>query len=302
MTTNEAKEIPIDEILLRLGFVHERERRSGDELWYLSPFREEKTPSFKVTVSKNLFYDFGEGKGGNALDLVIGLLSTDVKGALDWLGQMRGEVVNEKPEVFRRKPVRNRENEDNPLVLVKVKSLENTALIDYLKSRCIDIKIARKYAAEVYYENTRNNKRYFGVGFRNLSEGYAVRNKYCKSLVGESNISFLEGDLEDGRLDVFEGFCDFLSHRSINRYFPDNDAIVLNSTSHFKKAVELINGRHYTEITLWHDNDDAGRKLLEAFQQEFAELMYIRSQAHLYQEHNDLNAYWKHLQEEMARV
>ena len=31
--------------------------------WFLSPFRNEKTASFKVDISTNRFYDFGEGFG-----------------------------------------------------------------------------------------------------------------------------------------------------------------------------------------------------------------------------------------------
>jgi hypothetical protein len=40
-----------------------------DQGWYLSPFRNEATPSFKVNQSANLWYDFGEGKGGTVIVL-----------------------------------------------------------------------------------------------------------------------------------------------------------------------------------------------------------------------------------------
>ena len=40
--------IPIEEFLSRLG--HEPVRRHGDECWYLSPSREERTPSFHVNT------------------------------------------------------------------------------------------------------------------------------------------------------------------------------------------------------------------------------------------------------------
>mgnify|MGYP002235078562 CR=1 FL=1 len=35
-----------------LGFSPVREQ--GDSLWYRSPFRQERTPSFKVSLSRNL--------------------------------------------------------------------------------------------------------------------------------------------------------------------------------------------------------------------------------------------------------
>ena len=48
------------------------ERRSDDDWWYCSPFRSEKTPSFHITRSKQLWKDFGGGvgKGGDVFDLV----------------------------------------------------------------------------------------------------------------------------------------------------------------------------------------------------------------------------------------
>ena len=38
---------------------------------YLSPLREEHTPSFKVDYEQNLWYDFGLGEGGSIIDLVM---------------------------------------------------------------------------------------------------------------------------------------------------------------------------------------------------------------------------------------
>lgn len=38
--------------LRRMGF--NPVKQQGDSIWYCSPFREEKTPSFKVSASRNL--------------------------------------------------------------------------------------------------------------------------------------------------------------------------------------------------------------------------------------------------------
>ena len=50
------RQIPIADFLRRLG--HEPTRRSGNELWYSAPYRSERTPSFRVNVEKNVWYDF----------------------------------------------------------------------------------------------------------------------------------------------------------------------------------------------------------------------------------------------------
>ena len=39
------------------------EEKNG-EYWALSPFKEEKTPSFSVNTEKQRFYDFSSGAGG----------------------------------------------------------------------------------------------------------------------------------------------------------------------------------------------------------------------------------------------
>ena len=59
--------IPIEEFLSRLG--QEPVRRHGDECWYLSPCREERTPSFHVNTRKGVWHDFGTGHGGDIFTL-----------------------------------------------------------------------------------------------------------------------------------------------------------------------------------------------------------------------------------------
>ena len=67
MNTNEAKQIRIEEYLHSLGY--DPVRKQGDSLWYKSPFRNEREPSFKVNTERNLWYDFGAGRGGNIIAL-----------------------------------------------------------------------------------------------------------------------------------------------------------------------------------------------------------------------------------------
>lgn len=75
MNTNEAKRIRIEEYLHTLGY--NPVRRQGDSLWYKSPFRDEQEPSFKVNMERNLWYDFGAGRGGNIIALARELYASD---------------------------------------------------------------------------------------------------------------------------------------------------------------------------------------------------------------------------------
>ena len=67
MDIAEMRQIPIADFLRRLG--HEPTRRSGNELWYSAPYRSERTPSFRVNVEKNVWYDFGLGIGGGKVHI-----------------------------------------------------------------------------------------------------------------------------------------------------------------------------------------------------------------------------------------
>ncbi|MEG1563850.1 MAG: CHC2 zinc finger domain-containing protein [Bacteroides sp.] len=68
-------ETPISEIIEQVNiadyigqYVELFER--GGELWGLSPFKDEKTPSFSIRPEQNVFWDFSSGKGGNVIDFI----------------------------------------------------------------------------------------------------------------------------------------------------------------------------------------------------------------------------------------
>ena len=67
MNIQEAKNIRLVDFLA--GFGHELVIQRGNSIWYKSPFRTEKEASFKVDLHKELWYDFGLGKGGDIITL-----------------------------------------------------------------------------------------------------------------------------------------------------------------------------------------------------------------------------------------
>ena len=46
-------------------------KKRGKNYFGLSPFRSETKPSFSVAPDKNMWYDFGSGQGGNAVDASV---------------------------------------------------------------------------------------------------------------------------------------------------------------------------------------------------------------------------------------
>ena len=67
MNIKEAKQIRLVEYLRIIG--HSPVNARGCQYWYLSPLREERTPSFKVKDNLNEWYDFGLSAGGDIIEL-----------------------------------------------------------------------------------------------------------------------------------------------------------------------------------------------------------------------------------------
>jgi DNA primase len=85
LSIEEARQIDITDYLSRLGYQPTKVRNY--DYWYLSPLRIEKTPSFKVNKKLNVWFDFGEGKGGNLIDFAIQYFKCSVSEVLTRLSQ-----------------------------------------------------------------------------------------------------------------------------------------------------------------------------------------------------------------------
>ena len=65
-------------------------KRSGRNLKALSPFGNEKTPSFMVSPEKQIWHDFSTGRGGNMFSFVMEMEGVDFRGSLDILARKAG--------------------------------------------------------------------------------------------------------------------------------------------------------------------------------------------------------------------
>ena len=75
MTIEEAKQVRIVDFLAQLG--HHAQYIKSDQYWYLSPLRDEQSPSFKVNDRLNEWYDFGAATGGDLVELGKYLYQTE---------------------------------------------------------------------------------------------------------------------------------------------------------------------------------------------------------------------------------
>ncbi len=75
-------------------------KRSGRNWRGLSPFTNERTPSFMVSPEKQIWHDFSSGKGGNIFSFVMEMEGLDFKGALELLARK----ANVDLDQFRQNP------------------------------------------------------------------------------------------------------------------------------------------------------------------------------------------------------
>ena len=248
---------------------------------YLSPLREEHSPSFKVDYMQNLWYDFGLGTGGSIIDLIMRLEQCDAGEAMRRLEQhINGMSVSSfiwKNPAPRRLP---------SIIVERVQPLENPALLDYLTERDIDLDTARVHCSEVHYRVA--DKSYFAVGFRNDAGGWELRNRYFKGCTSKAPTT-RRGDYPTCL--VFEGFMDYLSFLTLKRNpNPPHNIVVLNSVTNLAKAVPFI--ASHERVYTYLDNDEAGRKATTELKEACRNLS---DQSVHYRPHNDLNDYLRNL-------
>ena len=252
------------------------------EFYIHSPFRAEKTPSFKINPALNTWYDFGLGKGGTILDLIMQLENKDTKEAVKKLRELAGDTTSSNNSFFSF-PQHNL-NTTQKIIDYEIKPLNNQALINYLKSRKIDYRASQDYLQEIYYSI--KGKNYFGLAFKNNSEGYEIRNKYFKGAVGTKDITTIAREKKKNEVVVFEGFMDFLSYLTIKPNTTGKDFIILNSVALVDKSIEVI--KKYNDISLALDNDKAGDIATKKIIEHIPTAKDVRG---YYKNYKDLNEY-----------
>lgn len=101
----------IEEVLSRNDIVsvvsdYVRLERKGANYWGLCPFHNEKTPSFSVTATKQIYYCFGCQKGGNVIHFISSVENIGYVDAIRFLAERTGMKLpegNDAEEIRRAK-------------------------------------------------------------------------------------------------------------------------------------------------------------------------------------------------------
>ncbi len=282
LSFSQAKQIPIVDYLsgLRVEPAYIR----GNDYWYHSPFREERTPSFKVNAKLNVWFDHGTGEGGTILDLGAKLNQCSLQEFLEKLSTgNHGNVSFHQQHLPVSKP-------DSKLEIVSVNELTSPDLLQYLNSRGIDRDIAKKYCNEIEFRIA--HKFYDAIGFQNQSGAYELRNRWFKGSSAPKDISIVNGEHVDfSRIAVLEGFMDFLSvlkidQNEIKHLTTNSDFLILNSLRLLNKSLPVLSA--YSQINLFLDNDLAA---LDAKDNLKAKGIRYHDASPCYDSHKDVNEF-----------
>jgi DNA primase len=149
----------------------------------LCPFHKEKTPSFSVTPSKQIFYCYGCGKGGNVIQFIMNAENLDYIEAVRFLAD-RARI--QLPE--------GNDQEELEKARLRQKILDvNKEAAKYFHER---LKSKHGEQARLYFENrgiTNKTLIHFGLGYSPDSGDqlfqYLIKNGYDEKVIVESGLA-----------------------------------------------------------------------------------------------------------------
>jgi hypothetical protein len=278
----EARQVDLVDYLFKLGY--EPKKIRNNDYWYLSPLRNERTPSFKVNRKLNVWFDFGEGKGGNLVDFGVQYFKCSVREFLNRVNNDNISTFSFQPHMADEK----KNDHEGKIQIISAQSLASKHLLDYLRSRKIPLSIAEHYCKEI--EFSLYNKTQGAIGFKNDAGGYELRSADFKGSSSPKDITLFSRNPSTDIL-VFEGFFNFLSWQTIhqkNILLPklQPNFLVLNSLPFFEKAKEIMEKHSF--IQLYLDRDNSG---IKATKEALLISDQYRDESYKYKNHKDMNEF-----------
>jgi len=282
--TDEINSMSIRSFLESQGY----QRTSGTDAsgMYLAQWRGDANPSLKVDYNQNRWYDFGTGKGGTIIDLVKEMHSVEFVEACKMLcqGNIPKNEVQAKPTI----------KEPPKIQILREKPVSHFALHKYLTQRGIGKATTMQYLKEIEFSVEGKDKPFFGLGFKNDSGGFEIRNEFYK---GCSSKDITTIDKKLPTVNVFEGAFDFLSYEDLSKrlpkQYPPANAVILNSTVNLvnKESAVLDFVKKHKEVVCFMDNDQTGKDAYNTLKNKLGDQVSVKDNSATYGNFNDFNEY-----------
>jgi len=161
-------------------------KKRGANYVGLSPFANERTPSFTVSPAKGIFKDFSSGKGASAVNFILELEKKSNPEALSWIAKKNSIEVEETVETIENKEEENR-RESLMIVTAYAAKFFHESLLETEEGRNIGL----SYFKERGFSNDTIKK--FELGYSpdqwEAFTGQAVKDGYLPQFLEESGLS-----------------------------------------------------------------------------------------------------------------
>ncbi|RQP07656.1 MAG: DNA primase [Chryseobacterium sp.] len=163
-------------------------KRAGSNMKGLSPFADEKTPSFVVSPSKQIWKDFSSGKGGTAVSFLMEIEGYSYPEALRHLAKKYGIEIEEDNHELSPEQQDARNFRD---LLYKIHEIAN----DFFRQQLFDTEEGRAIGLSYFHERGLNDAtiKKFQLGYspeqRDAFTSHALEKSYEEELLEKAGLS-----------------------------------------------------------------------------------------------------------------
>lgn len=172
-------------------------RRAGANLKGLSPFRDEKTPSFVVSPSKQIWKDFSSGKGGSAITFLMELENFTYPEALRHVAKKYGiEIEEDRREMSEEEKAAQTDRD----LLYKIHEIAN----DFFQKQLYETEEGQHIGLSYFKERDLHEGiiKKFQLGYspekRSAFTEFALEKGYSKDILEKSGLSIFPENTPNG--------------------------------------------------------------------------------------------------------
>ena len=218
-------------------------KRSGSSYKALSPFSNERTPSFYVVPSKGIFKDFSSGKGGDAISFVMEVDGLSYVEALKYLAQKYGVEIAEEAQTDESLKAQNK-RESLYIILNYAKDYFHDLLINHEEGRSVGLSYIKE--REISNESLETFELGYSLGQWDGFMKAALAKGYDKDLLEEAGLIVVK---EEGKTyDRFRNRVMFPIHNSSGKVVAFGARILITD----KKQPKYLNS---PETPLYHKSN-----------------------------------------------
>ena len=216
-------------------------KRAGSNFKGLSPFHDEKSPSFIVSPSKQIWKDFSSGKGGTAISFLMEIESFTYPEALRHAAKKYGIEIEED---LRQQTPEQKQSQTDKELLYKIHEVAN----DFFQEQMFNTDEGKTIAYSYFKERELRDEiiRKFQLGYspeqKNSFTEFALEKGYSKEILEKSGLSIFPENSPNG-IDRFRERVIFPIHSFSGRVLGFGARILKNNV----KTAKYLNSPE-TEI------------------------------------------------------